>query len=94
MQFDFDYTVAAAVFATSAVDVERESACRISPCFRVGKRGKKFSYIAENSRVRCRVGARSSADWALVYANDLIDVFDAFDRIEIAERISRAHKRV
>lgn len=82
------------MLASAAADVEGESACGVASGFRVGKRGEQFSYIAENTRVGCGIGARRFAYGALVYADDLVHVFNALDAVAVALSDVGAHKRI
>ena len=94
VHFDFDDAVALTMFASSAVDVEGKSACRVTSCFCGGKRRKQLSYISEHARVGCGIRTRSFADGALVYADNFVKIFDAFYRVVVALTDIRAHERV
>ena len=86
VHFDLYYAVAAAIFAPAARNVERKSARRISPCLRVGSRGKQFPYRGENARVRRGIAARSATDRRLIDIDDFIKVIDAYDFVVLPFR--------
>ena len=77
LHLDFSDPVALALFASSPLHVETESAGAVSPHFRFGQRGKERADGAEEFHVGGRIGTRSPPDGALVDDNGFVDMFQS-----------------
>src|SRR4029079_9729425 len=81
VHLDFDETIALARFAATAFHVERESSRSVSANFRFGHLGEQLADGSEESGVRRGIGARSSADRALIDVDHLVEVLEPGDAV-------------
>ncbi len=72
--------------AASALHVKTESALAVTANLAFFHAGEKVADIVPNFRVRCRVASRRAANGRLVDFNHLVDVFEAFQMVELAYR--------
>ena len=77
MHLDLLDTVALAGLAASALDVKGKSARAVAAQPRILRRGEELTNVVKQSCVGRGIGARSSADGALVDVNDLVDIVNA-----------------
>ena len=81
VHFDFDNAVAAARFASTAFNIEREATGLVAAHTGVGSLAEKLADHVEDTGVRRRVGAGCPANRALIDVDDLVDQLRAVQRI-------------
>ena len=86
MHFDFFHAVALACLAAAALDIKGEAAGLIAAGFCLGREGKEVANIGEKTGIGCRVGARGSADGALIDADDLVERFYTVNPVMISRK--------
>ena len=79
--------VAFARLAASAFDVERESSGLVAACPRFGQHRIKLAERRKKPGKRRRIRTRRAADRFLIDLDDLVDEFEAFDRV-VCERFA------
>ena len=79
MHLNFGYAVALTGLAATAFDIKAESAGFIAARAGFVSAGEEFAYRRKHSRVGGRVGARCSADGALVDIDTFVDVVQTRD---------------
>src|SRR6202034_1406279 len=90
IHFDAALAIALAGFAAAADDVEAEATGLVATLARLGQHGEQIADRREHLRVSRRVGARRAADWRLIDADDLVDLFRAGDRLMCAGLLARS----
>ena len=90
LHLDLDRAVARAGLAAAALDVEGEAAWLVAPDLRLRGRGEQLPDVVEHAGVGRRVGARGTADRALVDVHDLVQVLHAGDPHVLAWDRARA----
>ena len=91
IHLDFNYAVAGAVFAASAIYVEGKTTGAVTVLLRVSGFGEKLSYLSKNSRICRGIAARSSADRTLIDTYNLVQIFRSIHSVAITFRQSCAH---
>src|SRR5262245_4228851 len=81
VHFDAAFSLALAVLAAPAGDVEGKAPGLVAALTRLGKHGVEIADIGEDAGICGRVGARRPPDGRLVDANDLVNVFAAGKRL-------------
>ncbi|CVG16775.1 Uncharacterised protein [Serratia marcescens] len=77
VHLNLDHPVALAGFTAPALDVEAETARRITAAARFRHAGEQLAHRGENAGVGGRVGARRAADRALIDVDHLVEMFQA-----------------
>ena len=77
VHLDFEQAVTRAGFASTALDIERETARAVAARLGIRRLGEQIADVVEHTRIGRRVGARRASDGRLVNVDDLIEVFDA-----------------
>ena len=85
-----DYSVAAAVLAASAFDIEAEASRLVASDLGLRHLGKQVADVREHAGVCRRIRARRLAYRRLVDVDDLVEVFYAFYLAELARLLLRA----
>ena len=81
VHLDLDQAVALAGLAAAALDVEAEAAGLVAARLALGQAGEPVADLGEGAGVGRRVGARGAADRRLVDVDDLVEMFEAGDRL-------------
>ena len=84
MHLDFNNAVTLTGFTASALDIEREAAAGVAPCFSVGGLCEKLPYIGKNARIGSRIRAWSSADRGLVDIYNLVKILNSVHTAELS----------
>ena len=90
LHLDLDDSVALAVLAATALDVEREAARAVTAQTGFRYTGEQLADGREQANVSRRIGARGPADGRLVDLDDLVDRFRALQRVVLARLVARA----
>jgi hypothetical protein len=67
--------------ATPGIGVEAEATWQEASAFGFGEQSEQIADFVEDFHVGGRIAARRSSDRALIDIDDLVEVFDPFDRI-------------
>ena len=94
IHFNDDSPRSLTIFAPAALYVKAESARAVASRFRFGKRCKEIAYAAEKPDVCRGVRPRRAPDGALIDIDNFVDIRNAFDLFEFADRVFCAHKLI
>ena len=90
IHFDADDAVTLAGFTAAAFDIEAEPAGFVAAHLGFCRLAVELADGIEDARIRGRIGPRRPTNRRLVDVDDLIDVFDAFQGLELARPVRRS----
>ena len=86
MHVDDLHARAFASIATTALHVKAEAALRVATHLTFFHTGKEVANVIPNFRVSGRVATRGASNRRLVNFDDLVDVFETFQMVKLADR--------